>query len=1000
MSLGAINNMFRARQLLLSSTAILGCIFTFTEGAQAQTASSSPPQTQASQAEKPKAKADTTGAVEELVVTGSRIRRSDYTSASPVTVITSETANLQGLASAADLLQTLPIAATSQQINGLLGNYVVTGGPGVQTLGLRGLGAQRTLVLLNGRRLGPAGVGGTVGPVDLNVLPDMLFDHIEILKDGASSIYGSDAVAGVVNYFTKRNADGLRLMAYADVPFKSGGDEYKLAATYGKTFDKGYISAALSFDDQKGLNKGQRKFTACDADYIFNKQTGDRLDFKDANGNYQCINEYNNAVASKYVFGGFFQYDPTLSKYPNYPAGALGLRQDLPDWVRAARYGTPSTRPYANTTSPLDGRGTIISPRTLFTGMFSAGYDLKPDLQVYTEILLNDRKTSNARVFQLFPDLDPNNPTNTMAAGLIKAATKVGGLTDGTVTPIIAQLGKSSTDVAYAHAVFGLKGDVRGLGFLDGFKWDGYYQLSASRGTYDGDFVYKDRVTAATGIDDAGNQVSNGLACNPALLTSSPASCVAIPWLDPRVLSGQFTAQERAFLFGREQGETTYLQHAVEFNITGDAFKLPAGPLGVAAGVYFKHDSIDDKPGLNARNRNYWGLTTSGITKGSESVWEGYAEILAPLIRNRFLAKSIDLSLSGRLSNYDTYGTNGTYKVGLDWAINSEFRLRGTYGTSFRAPALFEHYLADQTGFFNGVDPCARWGNSANATLRARCAAAGIPDDYGGYTATPTVTTGGGSKLDPETSKAYSVGVVWTPSYVDLKVALDYFNFDVRDEVSRFGAQNILNSCYAAVNAGPFCVLFTRDPNSHDLLTINDSYLNIARQKIRGIDVQADYRHQLRFGTLAISSQFTWQLEASQSLNGEPLSDYAGTASNPQFSNATNVSLKKGDYTFFWSFNFIGRTSDGRYSETGEFSPPDADHPNGYYRKLHTEPVMYHTVSMKKDFGNTTLYVGVQNLFDESPPAVSTGNFRVGVSALNSYDLLGRRAFIQIEKKF
>lgn len=947
---------------------------------------------------KKESKKDEASKVSEIVVTGSRIRRNDYNSPSPITVITAERAELLGTPTGADLLQGLTQSAVSQQTNGLLGGYVVEGGPGVQTLSLRGLGAQRTLVLINGRRLGPAGVGGTVGPVDLSVLPDMMFSRADILKDGSSSIYGSDAIAGVVNYITKKDTDGLQVRAFANVPERSGGSVTNFSAIWGKTFERGYISAAASILTNEGLTQGDRKELGCNADYYFDLQSGQRVDVRNYdNSGPKCLNLSNNAIQSRTFYGGQFQYDPKLTGYSKYPAASLGLRGFLPDWVRAGRYGQPATFPFANYDTPLLAKSTVMTPRRQNSIVLTGGYDISSKVSAYAELLLNERRTSNFGVYQFFPTVSQNNPTNTLAAGLIAAS---GGGADGQIVPIIARANGTNQDVKYIRGVFGLTGTVDGLGFLNGFKWDTYYQFSGSDGKYGNTFVYKDRVIAAAGVDDSGKDVSNGLACNPALLKTT-SKCVTIAWADPRILSGNFTPEERAYLFGTETGKTTYYQHAFEFSLTGDLFQLPAGKVGSAAGIYLRRDEINDTPGENARNRNYWGFTTSGITKGNETVKEAYAELSIPLFKNLAVAKSIDLNVSGRYSDYDSYGDNSTYKVGLDWAITSEYRIRGSYGTSFRAPSLYEHYLADQTAYSTLRDPCTKWGESTNQNVRARCAAEGIPDTYPGYSATPMVISGGGSKLKAETSTSYSFGVVWQPSFVNLKMSLDYFDFNVKNEVAKFGASSIVNSCYTA-NLGyqEFCTLFKRDPSSKDIKTINDSYLNIAEQNTRGIDLGINFGHDFRFGKLNVDSQSTWQWKNSSSLNGSVVTDSTGSIGSPRFVNTTTSTLMFGDYTAAWSLQVIGQQSDRKYVLNGGVVTTDLTYPAGYYKKVWAETTIYHTISLSKRMDKLTVRAGINNLFDEKAPSVSSGEFRIGTAALNNYDLLGRRFFVSIDKRF
>ena len=227
---------------LLATTVVAGLALAGPSFAWAQTTPANDEQAQQAQPsgdQSDETKAEEASTVEDVVVTGSRIRRNEFTSSAPIQVITSEQSTLEGLVDTTQILQESSVASGSFQTNNQLTGFVTTGGPGANSISLRGLGASRTLVLLNGRRVGPAGVQGTVGPVDLNVIPSSIIERVEILKDGASSIYGSDAVAGVINIITKSNLDGAVLDVYANQPFQQGGAQYRLSGAWGRTFEIG-----------------------------------------------------------------------------------------------------------------------------------------------------------------------------------------------------------------------------------------------------------------------------------------------------------------------------------------------------------------------------------------------------------------------------------------------------------------------------------------------------------------------------------------------------------------------------------------------------------------------------------------------------------------------------------------------------------------------------------------------------------------------------------------
>lgn len=945
--------------------------------------------------------------VEELVVTGSRIRRNEFTSSSPIQLITSEQSTLEGLVDTAEIIQSSSVASGSFQANSLLGGYVINGGTNVNTVSLRGLGAERTLVLVNGRRLPPSGSSGTVGPTDLNVIPSTIIDRIEILKDGASSIYGSDAVAGVVNYITKKSTDGIELDVFGRMPFESGGETFQLAATWGKVFERGYLSASASYYDQKSLKVKERDFTACASDYYVDSTTGGRADYIDpSTGKYKCYNALNNVWQANNVYGGFFQYDPTLADAPpgGYPNGALGLRSFLPDWVRSARGGQYDTFAYANYSSPIYDNSDILSPIKRYSLFVNGGFDLTPNVEVYGEFLFNRRDDSVTSYQYLAEFVSPFNPNNTVGIPLFNAAVSAGlaDLPNGYARPWILLPYNFEQTVDYTRAVGGARGTFGGAGFLSGWDWDAYLMAGRSDADYTQDFIYQDRVFATTDDPACTNTPFGG--------NISDFNCSAvpggIPWFTPQVMSGNLTADQMAFLRGRETGKTTYDQIMFEASITGDLFTLPAGPIGAAFGVAWRKDRLKDTPGFNARNQNYWGYTTSGITKGDDSVREAYAEFEVPIVRGVPGVESLTASLSGRFTDYESYGSGTTYKLGLNWQITPAWRVRATRGTSFRAPALFELYLADQTGFTQSSDPCVNWALSSSANIRANCASQGIPDNYTGSGSTLLTSSGGGiGRLKAETSEATTVGLIWTPSFINLNIAIDYFDIEVSDEVARFGAGNIMTGCYRADPAdfpSDYCTLIDRDltpgsPTLYDIELIRDNYLNINSQINRGIDLTTRYEHEFTFGSFVWDTQFTWQTkDVVQLLTGD-YSDNNGSTTEPDFTGASNLRFERGDWTVNWAVDFIGKASD---SELQDDFLDTAQYANIVLVKQHTEFMAYHSLSVRKEWDDFSLMIGLSNVFDEDPPAQSAGQFRIGTAALNMYDLRGRRGFVNFTKRW
>lgn len=970
------------------TTALTAAVAGFSPAALAQQAAPTPV---------PAAAAEEDDGDEEIVVTGSRIRRDDFTSTSPVQVITQESATLEGLIDTTDILQSSAIAAGSFQTNNQLTGFVTTGGGGVNTISLRGLGEQRTLVILNGRRAGPAGTRGQVGAVDLNVIPSSIVERTEILKDGASSIYGSDALAGVVNLITRSNLDGGEFSARGTVSEEGGGNQYRIDGAYGKVFDNGYFNVSLEYFKQNVLRRGSRDDTGCTEDYLFNGVTGARLDYRDVDtGAFKCYNLFAGALRTE--FGDLIYERPGIT----YPTAAQGNNDPVVGMARQNRNGFPLTFPYGNFEHWQYDRASIISPAERMTAYATAGYDLTSNIELYAELLYNRRESEQFGVRQFFPSVASANPNNRRPDTNTPFAS---------ILPIIPLKSDNQQEVEYTRAVVGAKGDFGGL--LNGWNWDLYGQYSKSEGTYTGDIIYNDRVLAITGAT----------ACNQAAITISGGQCSAlptgVPWTSQRILAGNFNAAEQAFLFTKETGETTYEHAYIEGIVTGDVLQLPAGGLGAAIGFQVRSEEIDDNPGANAKASNLWGSTSAGRTTGTDDIKEAFAEFEIPVLKGVPAFENLTVNLSGRYSDYDSYGESETYKVGLNWQIIPALRIRGSKGTSFRAPALYELYLANQSSFLGqaAVDPCITWEDDPSPRVQANCAAAGIPTGYtGAGTSSATIFTGGGAGvLEAETGEARTIGVVWTPDFLDINVAVDYFEIEIEDEVRTFGAANILRQCYDSPTfpTDPFCTLFTRGTApgggpAFQILTINNSYVNVAAQENRGIDLSIRYRQKTGVGDFTLTGQFTWQLEDIVNLLGGVEENENGGTYNfggPDFTGGMELRYDRGDWTAQWSMDFIGKGSDteffgGDVFNQARYANSQGLNPQPAYFKQYTEFTSYHDFTVRRRFDDWSFQVGLINAFDESAPRQSAGQFRIGTAALNGYDVIGRRGYFQVSKRF
>lgn len=980
-----------------------------------------------------------------VVITGSRIRRSEFTSTQPVQIITSEESTLEGLVDTSEILQGATVANTAGQINNYFTGTVETGGPGVNTLSLRGLGAERTLVLINGRRAGPAGARGQVGPTDLNTIPASLIERVEILTDGASSIYGSDAVAGVVNIITRTNLEGGQLNVYVNQPFESGGEEYNVSISHGWRFDRGYISASIDYYERRPLFFGQRDQFACPNPVVyFDEARTQRADVIDPDtGDFAC-NSMGAEMVSLYIanqagtgYAGAIDFSPD----PNAIQGGGPIGCDIPGWRQnriffvgfagcALGAAAPSwftagggsqsdwnqvLREYSGRSATHSDRydsRTAVSPVTRTTFNIFAGYDLTPTTEVFGEFMFNRRESSQNSWRQWWGVIDSRHPRNPFQTVTDPQTGLVYDVWD--VEPTLLFNSRNAQTIDYARFLGGLRGQ---LDFARGWDWDLVYQLTRSDAEYGGNFIYNDRILAATTLTTAAHFASG---CNTSLLTTA-TSCPAggVDFFSPGVVGqGDLRPEDEAFILGYETGRTIYQHQYIEGSVSGELFDLPAGAVGAAFGFQIRHESINDQPGEQERTGNYWGSSAAVETVGSDTIHEVFAEFEIPAVRGAFLMEELTFNLSGRYSDYSTYGANSTYKIGANWALNSAFRVRSSYGTSFRAPALYELFLGDQTnfGFQQASDPCRNWGLSTNPIIQQNCAI-GRPGEGplpAAFPVQPTssalVTVSGGlGVLEAETADTFSLGLIWTPSFIDFSAALDYYEVEIDNQVGRFSPQGIVNACYTSENFpnDPFCTLFTRAPATHptrayEILTVNDSYVNIANQSSEGLDLTVRYGHEFSFGDLTLNGRMSYILNwDTQLFPGAALTKLHDRIGNPRWVARLNARLDRNDWTFFWSTDIVASVDNNHLftSETGTYFGDTV------YFQREVDLYVTHNASVRYQMDQWALQAGIQNMFDEYPniTSASGGGRFFGSGNLprsSQYDYLGRRAFVNITRSW
>ncbi|MDH4255689.1 MAG: TonB-dependent receptor, partial [Gammaproteobacteria bacterium] len=681
--------------------------------------------------------------VEEIVVTGSRIRRDSFSSAAPMDVVLTESAGARGISDVATMLQTTTVAAGAPQVTAASSTvFVENGGLGSSSISIRGLGPNRTLVLLNSRRAGPSGVQGAVSAFDLNAIPMSSIERIEVLKDGASSIYGSDAVAGVINIITKKD-DGASFEAFYSAPQQSGGEQTRLSGSWGKTFERGRIRATADYNKIEILQRRDRDFFDCEEDYTFDPDTGERADLIDPRtGKFLCndlpwghvwVYDYASEVTADgstnvgpapYLLQ--YDFDGLLSANglpPLAPATDPNYMTTPPGWY-PIRQGDPLSDSLYDAQHPLHGTQTLVPDNETVTLFVEGEYELTDNVSAYSEVLLSRRETIDIGYRQIWTYIYNYDSAD---LGFASDPFSVGWTGAQWLSPLsITDHADQSVTVDYMRFVGGLTGEMQN--FMQGWNWDLSLQYSKSDGEYVNDRVLTDALEYPffrTG------------SCAGEITPVSGRECVDIQWLDPNFLAGDIPQNVKDYLFDVDVGNTEYKQWSVDGFITGDAFEMPAGSVGLAVGFHYRYDEILDTPGSIVLANNAWQDDAAGITAGDDTTVAVFGEVDIPLLRDKPLVDFLDFNASVRYTDVDSYGDDTTYKVGLNWALTQTFRARSTYGTSFRTPALYELYLANQTSSISArnADPCINWqtnldlGNISERTA-ANCAADGIPPDH------------------------------------------------------------------------------------------------------------------------------------------------------------------------------------------------------------------------------------------------------------------------------
>lgn len=978
--------------------------------------------------------------VDQIIVTGSRLRRDSFSSISPVQTIDAQISRDFGLTDTADLISQSP-QVTGAQLDGSINSGsptaavegVPVNGPGAATVSLRGLGAERTLLLVNGRRLSPSGVRGAPVAPDLNLIPSTMIDRVEILTDGASSIYGADAVAGVANIILRNDFEGLETSLNFSLPEESGGGTTQLGLIGGASSDKGRFTIAAEYFNRERVLTGDRPdFNDCLRD-IQVTQSGDVVS--------ECIDARpDNAV---FIGSEGFVFSTPGSTDIGVPGFSTG--DALPTEFRLTDIYTLQD----------EERDTQLREELERVNLFATGeYELnflKRD-NFYFEASYAQRNSEGKFTSeQIFPGIPAFIPQEDANGNLLVNPDGSLQLFDNPLNPFtedalpvittgaLPQL--RETELSNFRFVAGLEGDLA-FGALDEKNWvyDVNYSYDRSYGTVIQPVLRENAIRES--IDTLRLDANGDLTCGyPRTALSfgflTPQDCVVVDFFADSLFTVDggtknfATAEEINFLTGNAINTTEIQQTLFQGIVTGDVFDLPAGTVGLVLGAEYREQKINSRNDVTRAN----GLGASEVpdqerdTIGSTSLTEFFAETEIPIF------DGFTTNLSGRYTDEENFGDEFTYSIKGSWEITDFFRLRSTFGTTFRAPNLREQFLAGQAGTIGGGnDPClvpidANNGGVYDPTQDDRpqivldnCVASGADPTALGLQATTGIptTTGGSTGLSAETSESLTAGFVfsqpWSDDF-DFDLAVTYFDITVSDTVEESRADEILQRCFNDEPnlASAFCDRVTRNtgnPATATIANVDASFINVGRVTSEGLDINARYNRSIdriwKGADLSLNFTGTHYISQEEQIDPDSLiDDNAGEISTPDFSFLATANVSKDAWTGRWRTRYIG---DGQQDESDAFEVGTNNRTAcgalGITEACRdvdfVDSVWYHDASVSYDADDWAVTVGINNIFDKNPPLIDQGEgpSRLNIVTSSGYDLVGRRLFVNLRKSF
>ena len=918
-----------------------------------------------------------------VVVTGSRIQRTDTVAPSPITNVSAEQLAVVNTVNTEDFINTLP------QVVPAFDSTSNNPGDGTATVSLRGLGTTRTLVLVDGMRFVGAGPNQVV---DLNNIPSALVESVDIVTGGASAVYGSDAVAGVVNFLMKDDFEGVEINASQETSLGDlDGEITTLSITMGGNFDDGRGNAVISmgYTNRNAVFQGDRGFSSLTN---WDPGPGNAADGFIAGGSSNIPGtRFRGATTNSFgAFGtGVIGADPNCTAAASCSGFFVEGGQVLP-----YRSGSP------NDTYNYAPSNYLQLPQERYNLSAFATYEVNEHLElygrgVYANNVVDSQLAPTPAGVTLTVDLaDPNIPADLLALITNDPASNNG---DGTGTIRTSrryeEIGtrNSLRDTSSFQLVFGARGDIN-----ENWSYDAFANYSRS---------------SISQIQTGNLSVSalqSGVLCH-----QNAVGCSA-PYVNIFGGAGSISDAGVAHIArtGAQIDNVELFQTVATVNGELPAFQLPTAEYAPALvlGVEYREASAESIPD-SVLGPDVRGFNSSLPVAGVVDVYEFFAEAEIPLITGKAMVESLSANLAFRTSEYNTVGNTETFAVGLGWQINDQVRLRGNFNRAVRAPNVSDLFSPFTNGFPGAGDPCSGGANGSfsAATITATCTAAGVPAaqvgaDFQGN-AQMEALFGGNVNLGAETADTYTIGAVIEPSMIEgLTVQLDYYNIEIQDAISTVPLQTLLNECHLTGIQASCDTLYpagstNRNPGTGELgangFVPNLSPINVSTLTVEGVDVRVDYSFGADviglpgdmavtyYGGFMMASDFTTSATS-------PVIECAGLYGldcgepTPEYKHSMQTSWYTGPFTTSLRWRHIGALdADPTTAATVSDLSDDITAKN------------YFDITFNYDVNETfTATIGVTNFTDTDVPELGSTASEQANTWPATYETLGRRLFV------